>query len=1132
MRNARLLGILLIALLMVSTAAAITQTHIAKKDTKQPSRLASISNAVTKALNAIKTSINKISTNAKEKQSKNTKANDITIRPAKRLELRPASPASSDLKNTGTWRGALSDSTELHISKTVSGDTTVGGGFTISVTATDSDDLVTRISLGRYPYNPSDFDIRECAPAANSCTISFTMRESTTGTYSYFLKAKNERDEIVNDAVTVTVVESSHARTFTLRTAALDGSEHDRGRILYVNSDIGISGEGVLGLEVAGRPFATFSIPSDTLLTATYAAEGYREDNKRLYLDTRLPTCSGTSCTFTRTFGGATYTTSCSLAISDYHYNCLQTGSGETLEFEYRATTDPVGPNTVRIYNPIYSMSAPIVEFGTLDASFMEGRSLTIPLDDYATDADTSDSQLRWTVSRNRNINVNIDATTHQARLTAGTDWIGGEILQFMATDPEGNRGSDVITARVLRDDNDPPVILSKDPNTTTANVGFGSSRSFSITAMDPDYDPLNITWRKGGTVVAENTFSYSYADSDGIPHPLSVIVSDGTHETAEAWDINLVEPIGTVEGTVRERGTSTLLNDVLVELLDEGSTIIVGRTGTDAAGHYSITIHEGRYDLRFTKAGYHEVLIRGIVVNPGETLMQDAEMSISTGRGTVQGTVTDATDSSPIRDALVEAINSTGIVGSAPTDASGHYTMELGEGVYTLRFSKIGYAMREVAGVVITSDATTTQNAALEETTVTTGTIEGTVTNEGTGATVSGALVELLSGMTVVDSTTTSPTGTYSITVDAGIYDLRFSKAGYKTETRAGVNIPAGATTTLNFAMMKWWDATYGVKYPITIDADSGLSADTPFAIKLVLNSSNIDYSNFQSDGGDVRFVDSTETTELPYFIEVWNSSGTSIVYVGMSVSHTSSRTVYLYGNASIPQTSTGAFTGTFGSELVALYPMNQDSNDLSDNGYIGTAIGVAYTRDDADIIERLFGNYGFDGSSSIDTSYGADIVDGVPFSFSVWAKSNSVDSTARMVYSNQETSKALVLLYQTNDNKWSYYNYDRTTLAEGKSTATITPGQWYHLVYVFDGIDQHKLYVNGDFDPEASSTHAMTAWDFGGLWVVGRDYTGGSRWIGQVDELRHYEGKALTADEVKLLYDQPNYTVLAGLS
>ncbi|MBI5881043.1 DUF2341 domain-containing protein, partial [archaeon] len=563
-----------------------------------------------------------------------------------------------------------------------------------------------------------------------------------------------------------------------------------------------------------------------------------------------------------------------------------------------------VGPNTVRIYNPIYRMSAPIVEFGTLDASFIEGGSLTIPLDDYATDADTSDSQLRWTVSGNRNININIDATTHQARLTAGTDWIGGEILQFMATDPEGNRGSDAITARVLRDDNDPPVILSKDPNTTTANVGIGSSRSFSITAMDPDYDPLNITWRKGGTVVAENTFSYSYADSDGVPHPLSVIVSDGTHETAEAWDINLVEPIGTVDGTVRERGTLALMDDVLVELLDEGSTITVGRTGTDAAGHYSITIHEGRYDLRFTKAGYHEVLIRGIVVNPGETLTQDAEMSIITGRGTVQGTVTDSTDSSLIRDALVEAVNSTGIVGSAPTDASGHYTMELGEGTYTLRFSKIGYAMREVAGVAITSDATTTQDVSLERSTATIGAVEGTVRESGTSVALQDVLVEIKDGSTVINSTTTSATGSYHMEVLGGIYDIAVSGEGHRASIRR-MSIPAGATTIADFTLDKWWDDAWQYLRPIYLTSGEAL---TDYVLEL-----NISYSaGMKADFSDLRFVDADQTTLLDYWIEQkidgeWCKVWVEFRDIGLGAS----RSWMYYGNAAASSTSNG--TNTF---------------------------------------------------------------------------------------------------------------------------------------------------------------------------------------------------------------------------
>ncbi|MBU2561238.1 MAG: carboxypeptidase-like regulatory domain-containing protein, partial [Nanoarchaeota archaeon] len=638
-KTAYLLSIFIIALLIVSSAGAASFQIIRSTSTKQLAQTAA--NTADTATNAAASAAAAASaqpvqeaaqqSNVQAASPSFTKLKEQPIANANQFEKADADKDSQTPQNSqpgasqaslplrfGVNRQALTiydgwfwglnpASRELHIdSKEVSGDTTPGETFTITITAADSDDLVTRISLGRAPYHAADFNIRDCDPAANTCTIEFEMSEAAAGTYTYMIKAKNERNQIVNDAITVNVVEHTTTSSFNFRTAAMDGEDYGRGIIDYVNSEIFVWGDYVEGLTLTGTPFATFTVPSNQLLAARYTSEGYQTDIDYFYFDSRLPSCSGERCTFTQTAGHSTYTTSCNIVLSDYHYLCTLTGDeGYTISFDYRATTDPIGPNTIRRYNLLYPQSAPIVDFGAFDASFMEGESLIIDLDDYVYDNDTSLSDITWTVRRNSNIQVNIDPSTHDAQFTqAGPSWIGNELIEFVATDPEGNTGSDILTVRVTAgDDNDPPVILSKDPDSPTANVGEGSSRLFSIDAMDPDYDRLTITWRKGDTVAATDTFSYLYRDTDGIAYPLTVIVSDGTEEASAAWDISIVAPIGNVGGVVTDAETSLPILGVLVRLYDAGSDILVNSATTDEWGQYIINDqHEGTYDIRFTK--------------------------------------------------------------------------------------------------------------------------------------------------------------------------------------------------------------------------------------------------------------------------------------------------------------------------------------------------------------------------------------------------------------------------------------------------------------------------------------------------------------------------------------------------
>jgi uncharacterized membrane protein len=1073
-------------------------------------------------------------------KDKNTDTNTRVIAASAKMEINHDAVAreTKALRYAGDfWRVWDESSTLLHIhEKTVSGDTTAGGTFTISVTATDSDDLVTRIALGVAPYGPTDFDARDCDPPSHSCTIEFEKSEPEPGVYGYALKAKNERNHIANDAITVTVTERATTSYFNFRTAAMDGEDYGLGVIDYVDSEISVWREGIPDLTISGTPFATFGMPSDELWAVEYVADGYITDTDFFYFDSRLPSCSGSGCEFTADVDGVTYTTGCDLVVSDSHYFCkLTNDEGYSVSFDYRAVGDPVGPNTIQRHNLIYPASAPIVDFGTLDAVFIEGGYLTIPLDDYVYDADTDPSDLTWTVERNEDVQVEIDPATHEATVTQATpDWIGSEIIEFSVTDPEMNTGADVVTVRVLQDDNDPPVILSKSPDADTVNVGYGSSRLFSIDAMDPDYDYITITWRKGGTVVATDTFSYNYVDTDGIPHPLTVIVSDGTEEASEAWDIDLVEPIGAVEGTVTDQDTSAPIEGVLVQLFEPGSTTLVDDTNTDSSGHYSLTVQDGTYDIKFTKEGYYEEDIPDVAIYAGETTTQDAELqAVPAPIGTLQGIVRDASTSSPLGGVLVEALIGTTVINSTSTNAAGNYMMDLHEGTYKVRFSKMGYQTLEITGVAITTGATTTRNVDLEETTVTEGTISGTVTQEGTGTPLSGVLVAVMDGMTVIDSMTTPVGGTYSMTVTADTYDVRFSKAGYKTETVTGVSVPAGVTTTLNFAMMKWWDATYGVKYPITIDADSRLSADTQFPLKIVLNSSNIDYSDFQADGGDVRFVDGTDTTELPYFIEVWNSSGTSIAYASVTVSPTSSGMIYVYGDATAVEATSSDFVNTFGASLRAFYSFNDFAQDLSANSLDGVVNGASHQVDYSEITDKVYGHYSFDGVSNWINLGDPSLLKfsgGQNFAVSAWFKPvTSIGS--HVLYSRRAGTNdyAMNLGYSSGEIRGQIWESAGSKNCDNSYTLDLVDGFWHHVFWTcdFTGANQCYIYVDGDLknavpcatDPDTSGGTGTVA--------IGRlgNYDG-YYWDGLIDEVRIY-GTSLGLDYAKLLSAQTGYAV-----
>ena len=88
-----------------------------------------------------------------------------------------------------------------------------------------------------------------------------------------------------------------------------------------------------------------------------------------------------------------------------------------------------------------------------------------------------------------------------------------------------------------------------------------------------------------------------------------------------------------------------------------------------------------------------------------------------------------------------------------------------------------------------------------------------------------------------------------------------------------------------------------------INIDNTGNSNALSDYQQKIVLSSSNFDFSKANSDGSDIRFLDSDDSTPLSYWIESWDSSGqTATIWVKVpSIPASSNYTIYMYfGNAS----------------------------------------------------------------------------------------------------------------------------------------------------------------------------------------------------------------------------------------
>ncbi len=91
-------------------------------------------------------------------------------------------------------------------------------------------------------------------------------------------------------------------------------------------------------------------------------------------------------------------------------------------------------------------------------------------------------------------------------------------------------------------------------------------------------------------------------------------------------------------------------------------------------------------------------------------------------------------------------------------------------------------------------------------------------------------------------------------------------------------------------------------------------LTPSTPssdYNVKILLDPSNFDYSQTFSAGADIRFKDQLDNS-LSYWIETWNQTGTSVIWVKVPIAGTGSFCMY-YGNPSATSESNGETTFLF---------------------------------------------------------------------------------------------------------------------------------------------------------------------------------------------------------------------------
>ena len=325
-------------------------------------------------------------------------------------------------------------------------------------------------------------------------------------------------------------------------------------------------------------------------------------------------------------------------------------------------------------------------------------------------------------------------------------------------------------------------VNISNVPMTYTKKYGNESSKEFDFGILNVSGTPVFFTH----IASIQTGFNNKLLNYQAIlPSPnelLYYFYSDPNDECPVGYGTGTYGD-GYIKGVVTDNSTSQIIENVTIGISSKINQ-------TDANGFYNITAPIGYQYIVAIKDGYYTYTS---LVNI--TLAAQIEHNISMepivptiNNGTIQGTVIDNSTNSPLANVTVHVAGTT-----FTTNENGFYNGSAYTGNYTIVALLSGYN-NYIGHTIINKDTTTVYNISMEPAT---GTVEGIVTDNSTGALLSGVSVSISN-----QGTLTNLSGAYSLTLRTGEHFIVATKTGYENYVE-NITVMPGQTIQHNISLI-----------------------------------------------------------------------------------------------------------------------------------------------------------------------------------------------------------------------------------------------------------------------------------------------------------------------------------------
>ncbi len=224
----------------------------------------------------------------------------------------------------------------------------------------------------------------------------------------------------------------------------------------------------------------------------------------------------------------------------------------------------------------------------------------------------------------------------------------------------------------------------------------------------------------------------------------------------------------------------------------------------------------------------------------------------------------------------------------------------------------------------------------------------------------------------------------------------------------------------------------------------------------------------------------------------------------------------------------------GTSQAALILHWALDETSgtvaSDSSGNGITGAwqgTVGTPAWVPAGGIDGGAFSFTGANRDSFITSSFSAIAGDpSTPFTLSAWVKTTSTENDGLVYLGDGATGdRYYVLRMQAN---LARANARNTSEIQGAGTTAINDGAWHHVVAVYGGTTDRKIYVDGVLEGTSTTNVNAFALSRFGIGALTRNtpYNPADLYTGLMDEVQLYD-TALTAGEISFLAANPGAVV-----